>query len=319
VVQTKVDETWGSVKSIGEIQDELSNIKQQIIDLLQAGKPLDDPTVQKLSSSLGEINTNDVSKWDSDVRTPVSDDIITIQNALTCSAPSRNLRALCSAENALSILMGADLKGYELVLEMFDIKNKLVDTKCSKNNYQWCYDDKPKLLDDRFDLIGKTNLGICLLLGEEKNFTVYSKIPGFYSLDLMADNFKRKTGMTIDLTGISDVKKRVEESTQMKAFSDIFTNMIKAKILQNKINEIDIDYILSNNDVKNPSFNIIRNFIFPTSAYVAIGGTQAFELNFTILKKKGTATTDLSTYIIEYQFTFWDTYGADFADINFTA
>jgi hypothetical protein len=132
----------------------------------------------------------------------------------------------------------------------------------------------------------------------------------------MAENFKSGAFREIDLTDKSDIHDRVFNSIQLKNFTTKFTNKIKSKILANDILNINDSYLLS--EIYNPNFSIM-SFIIPTSAFAAIGGVQAFDLDFTLYRKKGSSinVTDPKNYIIDYKFIFRDSYAADFGDINF--
>ena len=314
VVHSKVDASWGSVRSIGEIQDELVSIKQQIIDLLLSGRELNDPNIKSLSGRLEEIKIKDLVSWESDVKSSITNNITSIQNALNCSASSPNARTLCSTENALALLSNTELVGYEVVKEFRNLKNKVISTTCSIKNFEWCYGDKPKLTDSRFDAFGKANFFLCLGLGEMLNYLIYAKFVSLYGLEFMAENFKNKSGITLDLTDKSNIKQRVLESNELKNFSDLILDKIKNKILNNDLSRLTDSYIIE--DVRSPNFSIVK-FVFPTSAYAAIGGTQAFELNLTLYRKKGKDISNISSYSVDYKFKFWDTYGADYGDINF--
>lgn len=105
-------------------------------------------------------------------------------------------------------------------------------------------------------------------------------------------------------------------SSQIQDFSIQFTNRIKNAIESNTLNNLTSTSLIA--DISNPSFNIFH-LLIPTSAYAAIGGVQAYELDFKLYKKRGNNlnATDPKNYIIDYQFTFEDSYAADFGDINF--
>jgi hypothetical protein len=318
-VVTEYDPSWGSVRSISDIQSELDVIKQQIIDLLKSGTEINDSQIQSLNTRLGEIKTKEVINWDIESKTLASSNITSVQNALTCTVGSINSRVTtgCDSETALALLIGIDLKAYVMVKKIEGIKNKTISTNCNNGeNYEWCFGDKPKLLDSRFDLSGVINYGVCLALTEEANYSIYTTFLRPYSLMFMAENFKSGAFREIDLTDKSDIHDRVFNSIQLKNFTTKFTNKIKSKILANDILNINDSYLLS--EIYNPNFSIM-SFIIPTSAFAAIGGVQAFDLDFTLYRKKGSSinVTDPKNYIIDYKFIFRDSYAADFGDINF--
>ncbi len=157
-----------------------------------------------------------MNSLESDVKSTLTNNITGIQNALNCSASSPNARTLCSTENALALLSNTDLVGYELVKKFTNLRNNDINTNCSNGNYEWCYGDKPKLTDSRFGAFGKANFFLCLGLGEMLNYLIYAKFVSLYGLEFMAENFKNKSGITLDLTDKSNIKQRVLESNELK-------------------------------------------------------------------------------------------------------
>lgn len=48
------------------------------------------------------------------------------------------------------------------------------------------------------------------------NYLIYAKFVSLYGLEFMAENFKNKSGITLDLTDKSNIKQRVLESNELK-------------------------------------------------------------------------------------------------------
>ena len=83
--------------------------------------------------------------------------------------------------------------------------------------------------------------------------------------------------------------------------------------------EINSSLFLNNNELSPPNFSIKRLIFVPTAAYAAIGGTQKYEADIILYRKKvlNVVPNNPANYKVEYKFNFLDTYGADFDDMNF--
>ena len=323
-VITEYDPSWGSVRSIKNIQDELDAIRQQLIDLLTVGTEINNSQIQSLSTRLEEIKSNDIINWDNESKTFTSNNISVIQNALTCTVGRNNSRISfgCDSETALALIIGIDLKAYELIANAKGRKDNLPRTpnsKSSGNAYSIAYQDKPGKSDSRFDFFGKSRYSNCIEIGESANFNIFKDYIKKFGLGQMADHLKSGSGLTLDFSNNSEIISEIKSSTAFNEFINQFQNEVKTKINNNAIAQIN-DSFFNNlkENIPSPNFSILTGLI-PAKIFVAMGGTQYYDISLKVYRKKTTPnSTALQNFIFDYDVEFQDTYGADFDDINNT-
>ena len=134
----------------------------------------------------------------------------------------------------------------------------------------------------------------------------------------MADHLKNSGGKDLDLSNDARIVNSIKTSDVYNAFITNFSTTIKNKIAANQINEINSSLFIGNSDLAPPNFSIKRLIFVPTAVYAAIGGTQKYEADIILYRKKvlNVVVTNPANYKVEYKFNFLDTYGADFDDMN---
>ena len=289
-VVTDYDPNWGSVLDIDQIQNEIENIRNEIIEFIEIGKSVIDPQVQSLIERLKGIKNNDLNEWDNDTKNMVIGGIDAFIAGASCVAPPPNARVgSCGTEESLDYLKSIDLKGYEIVASVAAIKDDLPKhVNCSGigPEYSICFGDKPKVEDTRFDWMGKSKYKQYKSASVDANYKIYKDFLDFFNCGFMAEHLKNGNGSMLDLSNDTEIIKNIKESEQLQEFVDNFQNVIKTRISTNKINEINNTLLQSvANTTSSPNFSLLDGLL-PAKVFLAIGGTQYYNISLTVYRKK---------------------------------
>ncbi|MDT4849768.1 hypothetical protein FQZ97_838970 [compost metagenome] len=226
----------------------------------------------------------------------------------------------CSPEQSLNNIKGIDLSGYEVIKVINFTRGTMLQKSgnCSTDataQYSLCNNDMPSLTDARFDATGKVNYATCRLLSENANFALYKDFLRLFGVSYMADHLKNGNGKSLDLSNDNKIVNSIQNSTLYNEFVTKFSNIIKQYIVGNTLTSLNNE---SFNAINPPDFSIKRLIFVPTAAYAAIGGTQKYEADIILYRKKvlNVVVNNPANYKVEYRFNFLDTYGADFDDMN---